>query len=283
MKTPCTAPSPSTPAKSMSPSHESTCRPKALRRTVMSIPPMPTWSAVPSTTRSASRIMPAHDPNAGMPPATRFCSGSSRSNVTSSLPIVVDSPPGTTIASTESSSWGRRTRTARAPAASRTATCSRTSPCNASTPMVGVALFMKRGLPAALGESMRHGQRVDRDADHCLAETARDLGDDVGVVVHRRGLDNGAGPLRRVARLEDAAADEHALGAELHHQRGVRGRRDAAGGEQHDRELALLCDLLDQVVRRLQLLGGHEQLVALERAQPADLPADRAHVGDGVR
>ena len=41
--------------------------------------------------------------------------------------------------------------------------------------------------------------------------------------------DDRARPRRRVLRLEDARADEHALGAELHHQRGVgrawRGRR----------------------------------------------------------
>ena len=46
------------------------------------------------------------------------------------------------------------------------------------------------------------------------------------------------GARRRIARLEDARADEHALGAEPHHQRRVRGRRDAAGREVRHREPA---------------------------------------------
>ena len=43
-------------------SKESTWRPKALRRTVMSSPPSVCWSARPSVIRSASMIMPAQDP-----------------------------------------------------------------------------------------------------------------------------------------------------------------------------------------------------------------------------
>src|SRR5919206_382611 len=57
-------------------------------------------------------------------------------------------------------------------------------------------------------------------------------------VVEGRGLDDRRGPLGGIARLEDARADEHALRAELHHHGGVRGGGDAAGGEQHDRQLA---------------------------------------------
>ena len=48
--------------------------------------------------------------------------------------------------------------------------------------------------------------------------------------------------------LEDAGADEDALGAELHHHRGVGRGGDAAGREEHDRELAGLGDLLDELV-----------------------------------
>ena len=57
----------SSPAKSTSPSNESTWRPKALRRTVMSSPPRVSWPAVPSSIRSASRIIPAQVPNVGIP------------------------------------------------------------------------------------------------------------------------------------------------------------------------------------------------------------------------
>ena len=88
-----------------------------------------------------------------------------------------------------------------------------------------------------------------------------------GVVVERRRLDDRGGALGGVARLEDARADEHAVGAELHHHRRVRGGGDAARDEQHDRELAGLGDLGDELVRRLQLLGGDVQLVLGQRAQ----------------
>ena len=82
-----------------------------------------------------------------------------------------------------------------------------------------------------------------------------------GVVVEGGGLHDGGGTLGRVAGLEDAGADEHAVGAELHHHRGVGRGGDAAGGEQHDRELAGGGDFLDQFVRCLQFLGGDVQLV----------------------
>ena len=58
-----------------------------------------------------------------------------------------------------------------------------------------------------------------------------------------------------IVRLEDAGADEDRLGAEHHAERGVGRRRDAAGGEVRDRELARLGDLDDELERRLQPLG----------------------------
>ena len=117
--------------------------------------------------------------------------------------------------------------------------CSRTSPCRARTPTTGgpspatcdvMARLTSRGRRAGAARDV-----VDVDADHGLAEAAGDLGDDVGVVVEGGGLDDRGGALGRVAGLEDARADEHALGAELHHHRGVGRGGDAAGGEQHDR------------------------------------------------
>ena len=58
----------------------------------------------------------------------------------------------------------------------------------------------------------------------------------LGSSVVRHRLDDGGSALRRVFRLEDAGADEHAVGAQLHHERGVGGRGDAAGGEVDDRQ-----------------------------------------------
>src|SRR4051812_29003220 len=93
-------------------------------------------------------------------------------------------------------------------------------------------------LPAALGQAVGLGELLHVDADLRLAEPAGDLGDDVGVVVEGGRLDDRLGPRRRVPGLEDAGADEDAVRAELHHHRGVRGRGDAARGEQHDRQRA---------------------------------------------
>ena len=47
---------------STGPSNDSTCRPNAFRRTVMSMPPKVSWSGRPSSTVEASMIMPAQEP-----------------------------------------------------------------------------------------------------------------------------------------------------------------------------------------------------------------------------
>ena len=59
-----------------------------------------------------------------------------------------------------------------------------------------------------------------------------------GVAEVGGGLDDGLGPRRRVVALEDARADEHGLGAELHGQRGVGRGGDAAGAEQRHGQLS---------------------------------------------
>ena len=96
-------------------SNESTWRPKAFRRTTMSMPPMVCWSGRPPSSRSASMIMPAHEPYMGSPDARASRSGSISPKSTASLLIVVDSPPGITSASTCASSSGVRTRDVRTP------------------------------------------------------------------------------------------------------------------------------------------------------------------------
>src|SRR4051794_34397725 len=110
-------------------------------------------------------------------------------NSVASLLIAVDSPPGTTSASTVSSSSGRRTGRAMTSSSARACRCSRVSPCRASTPMI-----MPRS-PAALCETVRLRDLFDVDADHGLAQAAGDLRDDVGVVVERDRLDDRGGAL----------------------------------------------------------------------------------------
>src|SRR5262249_36492864 len=107
------APGPVTPARPMPLPKESTCRPTPFRRPVMSMPPPVPWPSTPSSSRSASMIIPAQEPNTGSPAPTRLRSGSIRSEIAASFHIVVDSPPGMTSPSTSSSSSARRTVTGR--------------------------------------------------------------------------------------------------------------------------------------------------------------------------
>src|SRR4029078_3505899 len=87
---------------------------------------------------------------------------------------------------------------------------------------------------------------------------------------------------RGTPRIEESRADADALGAELHAERRVRRRGDPAGRERDDRELAVLGDPLDELVRRAQLLRLRVELLLAPRAQPADAAEDRAHVRDRV-
>ena len=73
-------------------------------------------------------IIPAQEPNTGMPALIRLRSGSTSSKIAASFQIVVDSPPGMIRPSTAASSAGRRTGTGRAPAAVIARRCSATSP-----------------------------------------------------------------------------------------------------------------------------------------------------------
>src|SRR5581483_7548938 len=147
MNTACTG-LPGWVARLTSLSNESTWRPNAFLRTVMSIPPNVCWPSIPSEIRSASMIIPAHEPKAGMPSLRRLAMGSNRSNATASFHSVVDSPPGMISPSTRSSSAGRRTAIAVAPASVTARACSGTSPWRASTPITS---WVTPRLPAAAG------------------------------------------------------------------------------------------------------------------------------------
>src|SRR4051794_3390989 len=85
-------------------------------------------------------------------------------------------------------------------------------------------------LPAARLEQLLGGELGGRDPAQRLAEARGHAGDDLGVVEVRGRLDDRAGALLRIAGLEDPAADEDAVGAELHAERGVGRSGDAAGG-----------------------------------------------------
>src|ERR1700756_2371404 len=108
-------------------------------------------------------------------------------------------------------------------------------------------------LLAARLEQLARIERGRRDSDHRLAETGRDASEDLSVLEVRRRLDDRLRAPLGGARLGDARAREDAVGAELHAERSVGGRRNPAGREGHDRELPVLGNPLDELVRRAQL------------------------------
>ena len=130
--------------------------------------------------------------------------------------------------------------------------------------------------------SGRFEQRGGRDPDHRVAEPRGDVGEDLRVLEVRRRLDDRLRAPLGIARLEDARADEDAVRAELHAERGVRGRRDPAGRERDDRQPAVLGDPLDELVRGAELLRLGVELLVAQRLQPPDAAEDGAHVRDRV-
>jgi hypothetical protein len=98
----------------------------------------------------------------------------------------------------------------------------------------------------------------------------------------RRRLDDRLRPVARVPRLEDPRADEHAVRAELHAERSVGGRCDAAGGKGDDRQPSVLGDPAHELDRRLQVLRLGEELIGVHCAQPLDRAEHGAHVRDRV-
>ena len=135
-------------------------------------------------------------------------------------------------------------------------------------------------LPAARRESFRFGQRLNRAAHHRLAQILADFGDDARVTEVRRRLDNGLRAVRRVATLEDTRPDEHTIDTQLHHQRRVGGRGDAAGRKVDHRQAAQFARLDDEFLRRADLFGKRHHFFHGHALQLADLAIDRSGVAD---
>src|SRR5215217_110939 len=230
--------------------------------------------------------MPAQVPSTGVPERTSSRSGSASPSRSMPSVIVVDSPPGITSPSSPSRSAGTRTSRTSAPRPRSISACASKSPWSASTPTSTRIRFPMRVLaarsPAAVGEELLVLELARLQRRHRLAEALGGARDAVGVAEVRRRFDDRRGARRGVLGLEDARADEDALGAELHDERGVRRGRDAAGAEQHDRQLAGGGDSAHEVERRLELLGGGRQLHVVERLEAPDLRADPAQVAHGL-
>ena len=108
-----------------------------------------------------------------------------------------------------------------------------------------------RTLSDAHLQSRRRLQRGGGDARHRLAKSHRDLREQGRIAVVFHSSYDRRCPGRRTLALEDARADEDAVGTELHHQRRVSRSGDAAGREVDDRQAAVLSHLLDKLERRL--------------------------------
>src|SRR5512142_227931 len=179
-------------------------------------------------------------------------------------------------ASMSSSCSARRTSIASAPSSRRVRRCSAKSPWRPRTPTRAVLVR----LPAADGKTFGGRDALAREAAHRLAEPARDLGDELRVGVVRRRLDDRLRHAGRSSGLEDARAHEVPLGAELHHERRVRWRRDSARAEEHDRQLLILRDALHQLDRDAVLLRLVGKAGLIETRERLDLRSDRAQMAD---
>src|SRR2546422_1490007 len=219
-------------------------------------------------------MRPAHVPKIGLPAAWNFSIAGTNSHSSMSLRSVVDSPPGMISPPTPSSSWGLRTRTASTPQRASALACSAKSPWRARTPI--------RTLPAPGLEQVLLGELRRLDPDHRLAELLAHAREHVSVLVVGRRLDDRPGAPGRLARLEDAGADEDGLGAELHHERGVRWGRDPTRREVGDRELPGPRYAPDQPVGRAEVLGLGHQLLGRERREASDSRGERAQLPHGL-
>src|SRR6266516_2018597 len=134
-------------------------------------------------------------------------------------------------ASMSSSCSGRRTSTPSAPRPRSVARCSLKSPWRPRTPTRAVLVEF---LPAADGKAFAGGDGLERETTHRLSETARDLGDELRVGEVGRRFDDRLRAPGRILRLVDAGADEVALSAKLHRERGIGRRRDSARAAEND-------------------------------------------------
>ena len=121
--------------------------------------------------------------------------------------------------------------------------CSAKAPWTARTPIVTMAPLsgadLAPRLPAADREPLLLGDRCDARGRASAQPRPRETSAMMrGSSKMRRGLHDGVGRRRRILGLEDARADEDALGAQLHRQGRIRRRGDAAGDEVDDRQPA---------------------------------------------
>mmetsp|Transcript_44521 Transcript_44521/g.111862 ORF Transcript_44521/g.111862 Transcript_44521/m.111862 type:complete len:401 (-) Transcript_44521:8-1210(-) len=155
--------------------------------------------------------------------------------------------------------------------------------CGGPALLIGLRLLRGRLLHVApLAVRPAHGQVIHVDARHGLAQVLGHLRQDLRVPEVGHRLDDGPRSLLGVVRLEDAAAHEDAVDAQLHAKCCVRGRGHPTRCEVHDGKLAVTLGLHHQVQRRAHLLREREDLVVVHGLQHADLLVQRADVAHGL-
>ena len=252
-----------------SPSRAARCRPRSCASGARTRCARARMSIRPRCSRS-SMIRPAQEPSIGRARATSARSGSASPSRSIPKVIVVDSPPGITSPSRPSRSAGTRTsRTSARRARAAPARAPRTRPAararrsaaldRPSARLTGYQPRWARSCSPSSFELSRLTIAGPSPREACATRSGSCQWVVASTIARAR-----AG---RVLGLEDARADEHAFGAERHHQRRVGRRGDAAGAEQHDRQAAVGGDLADELERRGELLRGGRQL-GLARASP---------------
>src|SRR6266571_6150608 len=99
--------------------------------------------------------------------------------------------------------------------------CASKSPCTASIPTFIVSFLAPLASPSARLQQVFFLQLPHINSLHGLAQLFACFQNGLGVLKVRGRLDDGFGPLFRVARLEDSRTNEHRFGAQLTDQRRV--------------------------------------------------------------
>src|ERR1700704_5830462 len=187
-----------------------------------------------------------------------------------SMVIVVLSPPGSTMPSRPSRSSLVLTRRVRAPAFSRARMCSAKAPCIARTPMRATLPRLGAELPASGSEQLFLGDGGDLYAIHRLPQSRGHLGQALWLVEVGGGRDDCLGTLQGVLGLEDAGSDKDSIDAQLHHQRRIGRRGDAAGGKVDHRKAAEPLALGEDFDRSSDLLGLADELGVVHSGELAN-------------
>ena len=182
---------------------------------------------------------------------------------------MVDSPPGITRQSTSARSLGGADLDRRRAGRRRARERAHGSHPGARGRRLSRWSTLRRLPAAGLEQTASSPSLLDLETGHRVAEAARDLRQHVGSRSAWSPRRSRAPSWRGSSDLKMPEPDEHAVDAELHHQRGVGRRGDAAGGEVHDRA-ACPCSatIAHQLDRRAELLRLRHVLLGPQRGQP---------------